>query len=74
MRSSSSAVAEVWIDGNRYSDFPELLERTCEISVPVVVAGRERGKLLVYSCRAHSFSARELALVMTVARKVGYTV
>ena len=74
MRFSSSAVVEIWLDGKRYSDFPELSERTSEISAPVVVADRESGKLLVYSCLAHSFSAREMAMVATTAGKVGYTV
>jgi PAS domain-containing protein len=74
MRFSSSAVVEIWLDGKRYSDFPELSERTSEISAPVVVADRERGELLVYSCLAHSFSTREMAMVATTAQKVGYTV
>ena len=74
MQFSSSAVVEIWLDGKRYSDFPELSEKTSEISAPVVVANRERGRLLVYSCLAHSFSAREMAMVTTIARKVGYTV
>jgi len=74
MRFSGSAVVEIWLDGKRYSDFPELSERTCEISAPVMVANRERGKLVAYSCRAHSFSTGETAMVATAARKVGYTV
>jgi len=74
MRSSTSAVVEIWLDGKRYSEFPELSERTCEISAPVVVGDEERGRLVVYSCRATSFSPREVAMVTNTARKVGYTV
>lgn len=74
VRFSSIAVAEIWLDGVRYSGFPAFPERGTEVSAPIRVGDRQRGKLVVYACRQVRFSASESALVTNVARKIGYMV
>jgi len=74
MRLSSVVIAEIWLDGMRHSEFPELPERGNEISAPVCIGKNERGKLVVYACRNIRFTPGEVALVTNTAKKVGYMV
>ncbi|MHC5040275.1 MAG: PAS domain S-box protein, partial [Planctomycetota bacterium] len=74
MSTPSIVVAEIWLDGQRYSEFPEFPKSGPEFFAPILVGREDRGQLLVYACRNTRFTSGEVALVTNTAKKVGYMV